>query len=147
MRKSECGSVKRACAWSACARTSAGRSRGSWIDMTAAMIATSRATPSLEPSQIMRARRGSMGSCARTRPTWVRRVTPSDVARAPSSVRSWTPSRTARVSGGSTNGKRATSSGVSTTPTEIIWSSTDARLVRRISGSVNSGREKKSSSE
>ncbi|MNW57586.1 hypothetical protein D3C74_354030 [compost metagenome] len=51
------------------------------------------------------------------------------------------------MSGGSTNGKRATSSGEETTPTEIICSRTDASEVRRISGSVNSGRERKSSSE
>ncbi len=49
------------------------------------------------------------------------------------------PSLMARVSGGSTNGKAATSSGVDTTPTEIICSSTDASEVRRISGSVKSG--------
>ena len=84
-----------------------------------------------------------MGSAASVRPTSVSWVTvpPSDEtsSSAPSSVSSWTPSRIARVSGGSTNGKRATSSGVLTTPTEIICSSTDAREVRRISGSVNSG--------
>jgi hypothetical protein len=53
----------------------------------------------------------------------------------------------ARVSGWSTNGNRATSSGVATTPTEIIWRMTDASDVRRISGSVNGGRASKSSSE
>ena len=41
-----------------------------------------------------------------------------------------------RASGGSTNGKAA----MSPRPSAAIWRMTDARLVRRISGSVNSGR-------
>ena len=52
------------------------------------------------------------------------------------------PALTLRRSGGSTNGKRA----MSPSPSEVIWRMTVARLVRRISGSVNSGRASKSSS-
>ena len=48
-----------------------------------------------------------------------------------------------RLSGGSMNGKRP----MSPRPAAVIWRMTDARLVRRISASVNSGRERKSSSE
>lgn len=68
-------------------------------------------------------------------------------ARAPSSCSSATPSRTARVSGGSTNGKVTTSSGALTTPTATICRITLASDVRRISGSVNRGRASKSSRE
>ena len=52
------------------------------------------------------------------------------------------PAATLRVSGGSTNGNLATSP----SPRAVIWRITEARLVRRISGSVNSGRAAKSSS-
>ena len=48
-----------------------------------------------------------------------------------------------RLSGGSTNGNRA----ISPSRSDVIWRMTEARLVRRISGSVNSGRDSKSSSE
>jgi hypothetical protein len=54
---------------------------------------------------------------------------------APSSSSSARPSATARRSGGSMNGKSATSPSSSA----AICSSTEARLVRRISGSVYSG--------
>ena len=54
----------------------------------------------------------------------------------PSSSSSRTPSATWRSSGGSTNGKRA----MSPRPSEVIWRMTEARVVRWISGSVNSGR-------
>ena len=53
----------------------------------------------------------------------------------------------ARESGGSTNGKFSTSFGPRATPMAVICRMTAARLVRRISGSVNSGRDSKSSSE
>ena len=62
---------------------------------------------------------------------------------APSSSSSWTPAVTLRLSGGSTNGNRP----MSPSPSEAICRITEARLVRRISGSVNSGRDSKSSSE
>ncbi len=52
------------------------------------------------------------------------------------------PSRTLRRSGGSTNGNAATSP----SPSALICRMTLARLVRRISGSVNSGRCSKSDS-
>ncbi len=53
----------------------------------------------------------------------------------------------ARESGGSTKGKFSTSFGPRATPMAVICRMTAARLVRRISGSVNSGRDSKSSSE
>lgn len=62
---------------------------------------------------------------------------------APSSSRSPIPSFTARWSGGSTKGNAA----MSPRPRAVICKITDARLVRRISGSVNAGRDSKSSSE
>ena len=85
-----------------------------------------------------------MGNWARVRPSAVRRCRPSFAGwRAPSSVRSATPSLTWRRSGPSTNGNSSTSP----RPSAAICRMTEARLVRRISGSVNSGRERKSSSE
>ena len=117
------------------------------MDSAAAMIMTSRATSRRPPSTTIRASRGSIGSCASARPTSVSRVTPSCVSSAPSSTSSATPSRTERVSGGSTNGNRATSSGLAATPTATICRMTEASEVRRISGSVNSVRESKSASE
>ena len=63
-------------------------------------------------------------------------------SRAPSSVSSAIPSRTERASGGSRNGNEPTSPN----PIAVICRITEARLVRRISGSVNSGRAAKSSS-
>ncbi len=62
---------------------------------------------------------------------------------APSSSSSAMPSRIARGSGFSTNGNAS----MSPSPSAVICSTTDARLVRRISGSVNWGRASKSSSE
>ncbi len=53
------------------------------------------------------------------------------------------PSRMARRSGASTNGKFS----MSPSPSAVICRITAARLVRRISGSVNAGRDSKSSSE
>ena len=141
MSRSLVGSANRLCDRSAFSRSSAGRSRGSWMDSAAAMIMTSRATLRRPPSTIIRASRGSIGSCASARPVSVSRAPSS----APSSVSSWTPSRTARVSGGSTNGKSPISSGVAATPTAIICRITEAEDVRRISGSVYSGRASKSS--
>ena len=62
---------------------------------------------------------------------------------APSSSSSTSPSRIARWSGASTNGNRERSP----SPMFAIWRMTDARFVRRISGSVKSGRWSKFSSE
>ena len=67
---------------------------------------------------------------------------PVRVRMAPSPTRRVTASRTARASGGSTKGNDSTSPSLSS----AICRMTDARLVRRISGSVNSGRASKSSS-
>ena len=95
--------------------------------------------PSRAASTIIRPIRGSTGSWASCRPTTVRAPLSSS---APSSSSRAMPSRTLRRSGGSTNGK----SSMSPSRSEAICSSTEARLVRRTSGSVNSGRPAKSSS-
>ena len=133
-------SAWRACAWSACACWSAGRSRTSWIESAAAITITSSTQPSPAASSTIRPIRGSTGSCASRRPSCVslRPVSSS----APSSCSSAMPSRTWRRSGGSRNGKSSTS------PRSIaaICRITAARLVRRISGSVKRGRSSKSSS-
>ena len=144
--KSERGSRKRACSWSARARCSTGRSRGSWIESAAVITSTSRRQPSRSASRIIRAIRGSIGSRASLRPIAgePRTVTascPQPGRSAPSSSSSCTPARTARWSGGSTNGNRSTWP----SPSEVICRITLASEVRRISGSVNSGRPSKSS--
>ena len=109
------------------------------------MTSTSRSAPLVSASSTIRARRGSTGSAAILRPAAVSRlrgsVAVSSIARSSSSSR--TPSVIWRESGGSTNGNRATSP----RPKDVICRMTEARLVRRISGSVNSGRDSKSSSE
>ena len=118
---------------------STGRSRGSWIDSAAAMTSTSRRTLLLrlehhatEPRVEGQPREPASGLGERSRrlPGWS----------APSSRSSATPSEMLRASGGSTNGKPA----ISPRPSAAICRITDARLVRRISGSVNSGRASKS---
>ena len=76
----------------------------------------------------MRASRGSTGSRAIVRPTFVRRSSSS----APSSCRPRTASFTARGSGGSMKGKRDTSP----SRNARICSTTEARFVRVSSGSV-----------
>ena len=85
----------------------------------------------------MRALRGSIGNRASFLPIGVSRYSPSSPSvRAPSSFSSRYPSRTIDDSGGSMNGKPLTSPNLRS----VICKITDARLVRRISGSVNSGR-------
>ena len=145
--KSERGSRKRACSWSARARCSTGRSRGSWMESAAVITSTSRRQPRRSASRIIRARRGSIGSRASLRPMPVRRGGAPVFAEeagtsAPSSSSSCTPARTALLSGGSTNGNCPTCP----SPSEVICRITLASDVRRISGSVNSGRATKSSS-
>lgn len=137
--------MNRAWLWSACACWSAGRSRGSWIDSAATITSTSRSEPFSEAATSMRASRGSTGSGAIARPTAVSRLRGSTAcgSTAWSSSSSRRPSVICRASGGSTNGKRA----MSPRPSEVICRMTEARLVRWISGSVNSGRDAKSSSE
>jgi len=84
-----------------------------------------------------------MGRVASFRPMGVRAGPRSEdvpvprSSNAPISTSRLTPSRIARVSGGSTNGKRATSP----RPRAAICRMTAASEVRRISGSVNSGRD------
>jgi hypothetical protein len=145
--RSEPSTLKRLWNSSACSRLSCGRSRGSWIDNADAMTSTSRTHPSRSASSTIRPSRGSTGSRARSRPILVRRrgpaFRPSGAGfTAASSSSSAYPSTIERWSGGSTKGNRATSP----SPTAVIWRMTDARFVRRISGSVNSGRVSKSSS-
>ena len=79
-----------------------------------------------------------------SRPVRVSRGRPSEPSSiAPSSWSRVRPSRIARWSGGSTKGNESTGPRSRSAIDRI----TDARLVRRISGSVNSGRASKSSSE
>ena len=137
--KSESGSAKRACSWSACAVWSDGRSRGSWIDRAAAITVTSSAHPRRPASSTIRAIRGSTGRSASRRPSLVSRPAASS---APSSSSSRIPSRTCLRSGGSRNGK----SSIFPSPIAAICRITEARLVRRISGSVKRGRSSNSSS-
>ena len=99
----------------------------------------------------MRAKRGSIGMRAMSRPIRVRRGAsdpvperaegrPADTA--PSSTSSSIAERTSREPGGVRNGNSA----MSPKPSASICSTTEASEVRRISGSVNSGRLSKSSS-
>ena len=90
--------------------------------------------------------RGSRGKRASLRPVGVRARPPGAdgfCSMACSSSSRRMPSRTARVSGFSRNSKRS----MSPRPSAVICSTTLASEVRRISGSVNSGRAAKSSSE
>ena len=64
-----------------------------------------------------------------------------------SSVSSLKPSDTAFISGGSMKPKSVTSRAVRATPTDSMCRTTAPKDVRRISGSVNSGRVSKSSRE
>ena len=75
MRKSLVGSVKRACRRSASSRRSSGRSRTSWIDIPATIDEdVGEHARSLRASMSMRAKRGSIGSRAISRPRSVRVV-------------------------------------------------------------------------
>ena len=116
------------------------------MDSAAVMISTSRTQPFRPASRIIRPSRGSSGSRDSLRPVSVSRVRPRPGAwpgeKAPSSSSNRTPSAMFLDSGGSTNGKSA----MSPRSSAAIWRMTEARLVRRISGSVNSGRLSKSAS-
>ena len=144
-----------ACFWSAWARFSAGRSRGSWTASAATIISISSIQSKSLPATSMRASLGSIGIRAIF---WPIRVSLTSFkvclesgfllsgflgARAPSSSSSLRPSFTKRLSGGSIKSK------FSTVPKRrlAICRITDAKLVRRISGSVYSGRLSKSSCE
>ena len=143
---SEVGSMKRACAASAATARSSGRSRGSRIASAAATMMMSSRQPSSSACTIIRPSRGSTGSRARRLPTSVtRRASGSDPLpgrSAPTSSRIAIPAATARRSGGSRKGKSA----ISPRPSVAICRRTLARLVRRISGSVNAGRDPRSDS-
>ncbi len=88
----------------------------------------------------MRAKRGSIGSREILRPRSVRRGAP--VSTAPISTSRSNAALTPRESGGVRNGNAV----MSPKPSASICRMTEARLVRRISGSVNSARRSKSSS-
>ncbi|MNK92926.1 hypothetical protein D3C87_1130680 [compost metagenome] len=107
--------------------------------MALATISTSCKLPSLAASSSMRPMRGSTGNRANWRPSGVSSLLRST---AESSCSRLYPSLMALPSGGSMNGNALTS------PRRrcSICKMTAARLVRRISGSVNSGRPRKSSS-
>ncbi len=115
------------------------------------MMSTSRRAPLTSASSTIRARRGSRGRMAILRPYAVSRLRGSlrseprsaGGSMAWSSSKSLIPSAIWRESGGSRKGKRA----MSPSPRDVICRITEARLVRRISGSVNSGRASKSSCE
>ena len=109
------------------------------MDSAAAMIRTSRTQPFRSASRIIRPIRGSTGSRASFRPSPVIRP----FLNAFNSASRVSPSAMLRASGGSMNGNF----GMSPRPIAAICKMTEARLVRRISGSVNSGRDSKSSSE
>jgi len=122
-----------ACASSAAARWSSGRSRGSCADKADTTINASANAPVRAASISTRASRGSTGSRAIVRPISVSLSS----ARASSSCSSRTASRTARGSGGSMNPN------VSTSPNRNarMVNTTAAKLVRLSSGSVYAGRD------
>ncbi len=115
------------------------------MDSAATITMTSRTHPLRSASSTMRASRGSTGSCASLRPVLVSRLRGSfwAVSSACSSSSNCTPALMLRWSGGSMKGNFP----MSPRPAAVICRMTEARLVRRISASVNSGRERKSSSE
>ena len=138
------GCVKRRCSSSAACWCSLGRSRTSGTVSPATITCTWRNAPLRAPSMSIRPSRGSTGIRASRRPVRVSR-TRSWRRRgliAPSSCSTRRPSLIWDATGASTNGKFS----ISPSPAWAIWRMTVARLVRRISGSVNSGRELKSSS-
>ena len=118
------------------------------------MISISARQSNTSPASSIRAKRGSMGILAICWPILVRlpfcarpflaRVLVKDCSsNAPSSMSSLRPSLTNRKSGGVIKSNDCTSPSCSRSICKI----TDAKFVRRISGSVNSGRLLKSSSE
>ena len=158
---SDLGSANSACALSAAARWSAGRSRGSWIPRNEAIASISRRQPWACAATSIRASFTSTGSRAIERPM---AVSARDSSTAPSSVSCCQPSATARGSGGSMKGKSSTMRGLtaaatlprprrrppppaSPNPSESMRRITPASAARRISGSVYGGRERKSASE
>ena len=146
VRKSESGCANRRCAASACCCLSIGRSRGSWMLSPAAITSTSRNARSVRPWRIMRPTVGSTGSRANSRPISVsgRASSPAaSTSSAPISSSSRYPERIAFGAGGLINGNRS----MSPRPNAFSRKITSARFARRISGSVNRGRSKKSFSE
>ena len=117
------------------------------MDNAATIIITSCNAPCETALSNIFAKRGSTGSWDNWRPAAVNwRFSPALVrtsSNAPNSSNSFIPSWIWRLSGASTNGNAS----ISSKPNAVICKITEAKLVRKISGSVNSGRELKSSSE
>ena len=141
-RKSECSSAKRACCWSACARFSAGRSRGSWIDSAGGDH--DDLVRAAEPVGLEHHPRRSAG-----RPAAARAGGRAASARPPSLAprRSSAPQLVQQVDrrrgpGGGRAGRGTGSPRSSPRPSAAICRITDARFVRRISGSVKRGRSR-----
>ena len=86
VRKSDRGWTKRRWARSAFSSSSAGRSRGSWTEMAAAITRTSSRAPSFRACSTMRDTAGEIGMRAMSRPMGVSRRSPSI---APNSSSSW----------------------------------------------------------
>ena len=113
------------------------------MDSTEVMTRTSGRQPSLLASNNIRPIRGSTGSRASLWPTPVSRGGLEAGLIAPNSSRSCTPAVIARLSGASRKAKSDTAP----RRNEVICKITLAKEVLKISGSVNSGRPRKSSSE
>ena len=150
VRKSLVGSAYRLWIRSASSRFSSGRSRGSCRLRNATTTSTAArvfGVVDFAASMTIRPKRTSIGIRASRRPVCVNTTSPCLRATAFSSVSSLKPSDTAFISGGSMKPKSVTSFAVRATPTDSMCSTTAPRDVRRISGSVNSGRVSKSSRE
>ena len=135
---------------SASSRFSSGRSRGSCKLRNATTTSTAAnvfGVVDFAASMIIRPKRTSIGMRASMRPVCVSTTSPCLRATAFNSVNSLKPSDTAFISGGSIKPKSVTSCAVRATLTDSICNTTAPNDVRRISGSVNSGRVSKSSRE
>ncbi len=137
--KSECSSANRAWAASAGLLLSTGRSRGSWMDSAATTTSTSRMQPSRPASMHHPAEPRVEGSRASGGPSWVRRVCRRSAVAA-ERAELLAAGRRRRRRGAGRAGRRTGSASTSPSPSAVICRMTEARLVRRISGSVNSGR-------
>ena len=140
VKKSESSTLYSACLLSACCILSAGFSRGSCILKAETIMATSERQFSLSAANSILASFGSVGIFANCRPIAV--IFPC-LSKAFTSCNEVLPSRIILSSGGSRKGK----SSISPSFNDVICKITDDKLVRKISGSVNWGRAKKSSSE
>ena len=132
VKKSDSGCLNAACLASACAILSAGFSRGSCTLSTDTIIATSIKQCSSAAANNIRANLGSVGNLASCLPT---SVNLPDLSKALTSCKTFLPSRIILSSGGSMKGNAS----ISPKFKAIICKMTADKLVRIISGSVNSG--------